>query len=58
MRIAEVEKLKELIASEKDSAEKDLDDFIKEKWNKAKENRKIMADLISQHEVFSPNEPN
>ena len=47
MRIAEVEKLKELIVSEKKSAEKDLDGFIKEKWNKAEENRKIMADLIS-----------
>jgi len=35
MRIAEVEELKELIISEKESAEKDLNDFIKEKWNKA-----------------------
>ena len=46
-RIAEVAKLKELIVSEKKSAEKDLDAFIKEKWNKAEENRKVMADLIS-----------
>ena len=47
MRIAEVEKLKDLIVSEKESAEKDLDDFIKEKWNKAEENRKVIADLIN-----------
>ena len=47
MRIAEVEKLKELIVSEKESAEKDLDGFIKKKWNKAEENRKVMADLIN-----------
>jgi len=47
VRIAEVEKLKKLIVSEKESAEKDLDAFIKEKWNKAEENRKVMADLIS-----------
>jgi len=46
VRIAEVEKLKELIVSEKKSAEKDLDGFIKEKWNKAEENRKVMEDLI------------
>jgi len=32
-----------LIVSEKESAEKDLDDFIKEK---AEENRKILADLM------------
>jgi len=50
MRIAEIEKLKELIVSEKESAEKDLDDFVKEKWNEAENNRKIMADLIKQHE--------
>jgi len=36
-----------LIVSEKKSAEKDLDGFIKEKWNKAEENRKVMADLIN-----------
>jgi len=36
-----------LIVSEKESADKDLDAFIKEKWNKTEENRKIMADLIS-----------
>ena len=47
MRIAEVEKLKKLIVSEKESAEKDLDDFIKEKWNKAEENRKVMINLIN-----------
>ena len=47
MRIAEVEKLKELIVSEKESAEEDLDSFIKEKWNKAEENRKEMEDLIN-----------
>jgi len=35
-----------LIVSEKESAEKDLDNFIKEKWNKAEENRKIMEDLM------------
>jgi len=47
MRIAEVEKLKELIVSEKESAEKDLDNFVKEKWNKAEENRKVMTNLIN-----------
>ena len=47
MRIAEVEKLKQLIVSEKESAEKDLDDFIKDKWNKAEENRKVMIGLIN-----------
>jgi len=47
MIIAEIEKLKKLIVSEKESAEKDLDDFIKEKWNKAVENRGIMSDLIN-----------
>ena len=60
MRIAEVEKLKQLIVSEKESAEKDLDAFIKEKWNKAEENRKVMADLINQYEgeqYFSPEKP-
>jgi len=36
-----------LIVSEKESAENDLDTFIKEKWNKAEENRKVMADLIN-----------
>ena len=51
MRIAEVEKLKELIVSEKESDEKDLDRFIKEKWNKAEENRNIMADLMDEHEA-------
>ena len=50
VRIAEVAKLKELIVSEKESAEKDLDAFIKEKWNKAEENRKVMADLINKYE--------
>jgi len=50
-----------LIVSEKESAEKDLDDFIKEKWNKAEENRKVMANLIKKKEgkyCFSPYEPN
>jgi len=46
VRIAEVEKLKELILSEKKSAEKELDGFIKEKWNKSEENRKVMENLI------------
>jgi len=36
-----------LIFSEKESAEKDLDSFIKEKWDKAEENRKAMEDLIN-----------
>jgi len=36
-----------LIDSEKESAENDLDCFIKEKWNKAEENRKVMADLLN-----------
>jgi len=35
-----------LIVSEKDGAEKDLDDFVKEKWNKSEENRKVLVDLI------------
>jgi len=46
MKIAEVEKLKLLIVSEKESAEKDLDSFIKEKWNKSEENRKLMEELM------------
>jgi len=46
-RIAEIEKLKTLIVSEKGSAEKDLNDFIKEKWSKAEENRGVMADLMN-----------
>ena len=61
MRIEELEKLKQLIVSEKDGAEKDLDDFVKEKWNKSEENRKVLVDLIKQHEdeqYFSPDEPN
>jgi len=36
-----------LIVSEKQSAEKDLDSFIKEKWDKAEENRKAMMNLIN-----------
>jgi len=36
-----------LIVSEKESAESDLDAFIKAKWNKAEENRKVIADLIN-----------
>jgi len=47
VKIAEVEKLKKLIVSDKENAEKDLDDFIKEKWNKAEENRKVILNLIS-----------
>jgi len=39
-----------LITSEKESAEKDLEDFIKEKWNKAEENKKVMEDLINLYE--------
>ena len=61
MRIAEVEKLKQLIVSEKESAEKDLDTFIKEKWNKAEENRNTMMIIINQYETeqqFSSDEPN
>ena len=61
MRIAEIEKLKQLILSDKQSAVKDLDGFIKEKWNKAEENRKVIADLIDQNEgesYFSSTEPN
>jgi len=46
-RIAEIDKLKTLIVSEKESAEKDLDDFIKEKWSKAEDNRGVMADLMN-----------
>ena len=46
-RIAEVAKLKELIVSDKENAENDLDAFIKEKWNKAEENREVMADLFN-----------
>jgi len=36
-----------LIVSDKEGAEKDLDEFIKEKWNKAEENRKVILDLMS-----------
>ena len=49
MRIAEIEKLKELIVSEKESAENDLDTFIKEKWNKAEENRKVISNIMDEH---------
>ena len=61
MRIAEIEKLKQLIVSEKESVEKDLNNFIKEKWNKAEENRKVMEDLMDKYETeqqFSYDEPN
>ena len=51
MRIAEVEKLKKLIISEKESSENDLDDFIKEKWNKADENRLRLEDLMDKYEA-------
>ena len=47
IKIAEIEKLKELIVSNKEGAEKDLDKFIKDKWNKAEENRGILLDLMS-----------
>jgi len=46
-RIAEIEKLKQLIVSDKEGAEKDLNGFIKDKWSKAEENRKVMSDLMS-----------
>jgi hypothetical protein len=39
-----------LILSDKKSAVKDLDDFIKEKWNKGEENRKVMMNLINEYE--------
>jgi len=42
-----MEKLKKLIASDKEESEKDLDGFIKDKWNKAGENRKVMSDLMN-----------
>ena len=61
MRIAEVEKLKQLIVSDKEGAEKDLDEFIKDKCNKAEENKKMISDLINQYEAgyhFSLKEPN
>jgi len=61
MRSAEVEKLKELIVSDKESAEKDLDYFIKEKWNKAEENKNVLENLISKYETeecFSSDESN
>jgi len=38
MRIAEIEKLKELILSEKEGTDTELDNFIKDKWNKAEIN--------------------
>jgi len=50
-----------LIVSNKEGAEKDLDEFIKDKWNKAEENRKVMSDLMSKYETeypFSSKEPN
>jgi len=40
-----------LIVSEKESAENDLDRFIKEKWNKAQENRKVIEDLMDEYEA-------
>ena len=42
-----MENLKELIVSDKEGAEKDLDGFIKGKWKKAEENRRILLDLMS-----------
>jgi len=38
MRIAEIEKLKELILSEKEGAEMELDNFFKDKWVFANKN--------------------
>ena len=43
----EIEKLKEIIVSDKEGAEKDLDEFIKDKWNKAEDNRKVMLGLMN-----------
>jgi len=36
-----------LIVSQKESAKMDLDAFIKEKWNKAEENRNVLVELIN-----------
>ena len=50
-----------MIVSDKDNAEKDLDDFIKEKWNKAEENKQIMNKLLKNYEDSLQNissEPN
>ena len=46
--IAEIEKLKELIISKQEGAEKELDNFIKEKWNKAEENQRKILDIMNQ----------
>lgn len=46
MKIAELKKLKNLILSEKESAEKDLDNFIKDKWSKAEDNKKVIENLL------------
>jgi len=35
------------MVSDREGAEKDLDEFIKDKWRKAEENRTIMLDLMS-----------
>ena len=40
-----------MIVSDKEEAEKDLDEFIKEKWKEAEEHRKIMSDLMSSYET-------
>jgi len=53
MKIAEIEKLKELIVSEKEGAEKELDQFITEKWNKAAENKRISQFYEIQFWFFS-----
>jgi len=59
MKIAEIEKLKELIVSEKEGAEKELDQFITEKWNKAAENKRILLDLMNleAENQYSSDEP-
>jgi len=36
-----------LIVSDKEGAENDLDGFIKDKWNKAVENRKAISEKMS-----------
>lgn len=56
--MTEVEKLKERIVSYKESAEKDLDSFIKEKWSQSEENTKNLEELMDRYEIehqFSSN---
>ena len=52
MKIAEIEKLKELIVSEKEGAANELDQFITEKWNKAPENKRILLDLMKSEAEY------